>query len=128
AHMRKLMLKFHGVALVAILFTVAGCTGKTGHKSNERYYLVCANIKLPYWQAAASGLYKAGKELDVTAEVTGPDTYDRPAEQQAFQSAVAKNPAGILVSAADPNLMKADIDEAIGKGIPVITIDSDTPD
>src|SRR5438105_14497573 len=102
------MFKFHSLGLCTVLFTLAGCTGKTGHKSNEKYFLVCANIKLPYWQAAASGLYKAGKELDVTAEVTGPDSYDRQAEQAAFQSAVSKNPAGILVSAADPNLMKDD--------------------
>jgi ribose transport system substrate-binding protein len=122
------MFKFYSLALCAILVTVAGCTGKTGHKSNEKYHLVCANTKLPYWQAAASGLFKAAKELDVTPEVTGPDTYDPQAEQAAFQAAVAKNPAGLLVSAADPNLMKADIDAAIAKGIPVITIDSDTPD
>src|SRR5437016_5130634 len=122
------MFKFHSLGLCTVLITLAGCTGKTGHKSNEKYYLVCANIKLPYWQAAASGLSKAAKELDVSAEVAGPDTYDRQAEQAAFQAAVAKNPAGMLVSAADPNLMKADVDAAIAKGIPVITIDSDTPD
>jgi ribose transport system substrate-binding protein len=122
------MLKWNALALCALSITLAGCTGKTGHKSNEKYYLISANIKLPYWQSAASGLYKAAKELDVTAEATGPDTYDPQAEQTAFQTAVAKNPAGLLVSAADPSLMKADIDAAIAKGIPVITIDSDTPD
>lgn len=116
------------LALCAISVTMAGCAGKTGHKSNEKYYLICANVKLPYWQAAASGLYKAAKDLDVTAEAKGPDTYDAQAEQTAFQAAVAQNPKGLLVSAADPNLMKADIDAAVAKGIPVITIDSDTPD
>jgi ribose transport system substrate-binding protein len=122
------MLKWNALAICALSIALAGCTGKTGHKSNEKYYLISANIKLPYWQSAASGLYKAAKELDVTAEATGPDTYDPQAEQTAFQTAVAKNPAGLLVSAADPSLMKADIDAAIAKGIPVITIDSDTPD
>ena len=122
------MFKRNALALCAVsIITLAGCTGKTGHKSNEKYYLISANTKLPYWQAAASGLYKAAKDLDVTAELAGPDTYDAQAEQTAFQTAVAKNPAGLLVSAADPNLMKADIDAAIAKGIPVITIDSDTP-
>ncbi len=120
--------KWNALALGAIALATVGCAGKTGHKSNEKYYLICANVKLPYWQAAASGLYRAAKDLDVTAEAKGPDTYDAQAEQAAFQAAVAKNPAGLLVSAADPNLMKADIDAAIAKGIPVITIDSDTPD
>lgn len=118
---------FKTIILCSILAFLAGCTGSTGHKSNEKYYLVCANIKLPYFQAAASGLAKAGKDLDVSVETTGPDTYDPQAEQQAFRNALAKQPAGILVSAADPNLMRSDIDSAIAKGVPVITIDSDTP-
>lgn len=122
------MSKSHSLPICALLITLVGCAGKTGHKSNERYYLVSTNVKIPYWQGAASGLFKAAKELDVTAEAVGPDTYDPTAEQAAFRSAVAKDPAGILVSAADPNLMKADIDGAISKGIPVITVDSDTPD
>ena len=109
------------------LALLCGCTGSTGHKSNEKYYLVCANTKLQYWQSAAAGLLKEAKLVDVSGETVGPDTYDPQAEQQAFRSALAKKPAGILVSAADPNLMKADIDAAIAQGIPVITIDSDTP-
>jgi ribose transport system substrate-binding protein len=122
------MFKSNVLSLCAVVLMLAGCTGKTGHKSNEKYFLISANVKVPYWQTAASGLSKAARELDVTAEISGPDSYDPQSEQTAFQSAVAKNPAGILVSAADPNLMKSDIDAAIAKGIPVITIDSDTTD
>src|SRR5437588_13115932 len=122
------MSKFRSLAIYAVLITLVGCTGKTGHKSNEKYYLVSTNIKIPYWQGAASGLAKAARELDVTAEAVGPDSYDPAAEQTAFRTALAKDPAGLLVSAADPNLMKADIDAAIAKGVPVITVDSDTPD
>src|SRR2546423_108675 len=84
------------VPIYAVLITLVGCTGKTGHKSNEKYYLVSTNIKIPYWQGAASGLFKAAKELDVTPEAVGPDSYDPSAEQAAFRSAVAQNPAGIL--------------------------------
>ena len=36
-------------------------------------------------------------------------------------------PAGILVSAADPELLREAIDAATAAGIPVITIDSDSP-
>lgn len=111
-----------------ILLPLAGCTGKTGHKSNERYCLIYANTKVPYWQSVASGFTKSAREIDVTGEASGPDSYDPRAEQAALQAAVAKNPAGILVYVADPNLLQADIDAAIGKGIPVITIDSDAPD
>jgi ribose transport system substrate-binding protein len=36
-------------------------------------------------------------------------------------------PSGIPVSAADPTLMAPDIDAAVDAGIPVITVDSDSP-
>ena len=121
------MSKLNAALLLSFLTILGGCTGSTGHKSNEKYYLVSSNVKLQYWQSAAAGLFKAAKQLDVSAEMVGPDTYDAQAEQVAFRSALAKKPAGILVSAADPNLLKADIDAAIGQGVPVITIDSDTP-
>jgi ribose transport system substrate-binding protein len=123
-HMRKLTT----LVVCGGLMVLTSCTGNTGHKSNEQYYLVSTNIKLQYWQTAAAGLAAAAKQLDVKAEAVGPDTYDPNAQQQAFRSAVAKKPAGILVSAARPELLKSDIDQAIAQGIPVISIDSDTPD
>jgi ribose transport system substrate-binding protein len=106
---------------------LVGCAGSTGHKSDERYVLVTANTKLPYWQSAAAGVNSAARQMDVKGETVGPENYDAQAEVAAFRDAVSKGAAGILVSPVDPNLMKPEIDAAIGKGIPVITIDSDSP-
>ena len=60
----------------------------------------------------------------------GPDTYDTNGEKEEFLKLIhaEKKPAGILVSAADANLMKDAIDQAIAAGVNVITIDSDSPD
>jgi ribose transport system substrate-binding protein len=122
------MAKKTAFALSGLLIGLWGCSGGSGHKSSEKYFLVSAVPKLPYFQAANAGLQRAARQLDVQAEMVGPDNYDPQAEQQAFRAALSKNPAGILVSAADPNLMKGDIDAAIAQGVPVITIDADTPD
>src|SRR5689334_1863568 len=65
--------------------------------------------------------------MGVAAEVVGPDNYDPKAEAQAFRDAIAKNPAGILVSVTDPNVLKDPIDAAIAQKILVVTIDSDAP-
>ena len=35
--------------------------------------------------------------------------------------------SGILISVADPGLLKDDIDQAVAAGIPVVTVDSDAP-
>jgi ribose transport system substrate-binding protein len=67
--------------------------------------------------------------MKVSAEVVGPDTYDPANERDAFHALLSKNPkpAGILVSPADPDMMKPEIDSAIAAGIPVLTIDTDSP-
>jgi len=109
------------------LLTLAGCSGGR-HDPTEKYYLVATNVKIPYWQSAASGLYKAAHQMGVQAEMVGPDTYDAAGERDAFSKAVAKKPAGIMVSPADPTSLAPEIQSAISQGIPVITMDSDAPD
>jgi ribose transport system substrate-binding protein len=99
----------------------------SAHDQDEKYFLVSTNVKIPYWQAGSAGLFQAAAQLKVRSEFAGPDSYDPKAEQKAFQQAVQSKPTGILVSVADPNLLKDDIDQAVAAGIPVITIDSDAP-
>jgi len=65
--------------------------------------------------------------MKVTVAMVGPNRYDPKQEREDFQTAIHDKPAGILISAADPDLVTADIDSAIQQGIPVITIDSDAP-
>jgi len=112
-----------GVAVA--LLPLSACGGR--HNPNEKYILVTANSKLTYWQNAGRGLANAANQLGVQSEMVGPENYDVPAEAQAFRDAVAKKPAGILVSAADPASIGPEIDKAIAAGIPVITMDSDAP-
>jgi ribose transport system substrate-binding protein len=112
----------------AVLVLLAGCGGGSQHTPDEKYYLLAVNVKIPYWQAAANGLARSAAQFRVQAEVTGPDAFDPQAEQQELRRLIAlpQKPSGILVSAADPGLMKGDIDAAIDAGIPVITVDSDS--
>jgi ribose transport system substrate-binding protein len=109
---------------VLLVFT-ASCG--SGHDQDEKYFLISANVKIPYWQAGSAGLFQAAQQLKVRSEFDGPDSYDPKAEQQAFQKAVQAKASGILVSVADPSLLKDDIDSAVAAGIPVITVDSDAP-
>ncbi len=113
------------VASAILLVPVLSCGG--GH-SGETYILISTNIKVPYWQSAGAGFAQSAQQLSVGYAFQGPDTYDPSAEKEALDAAVGKHPAGILISVADPNLVKGSIDHAISSGIPVITIDSDAPD
>src|SRR5262245_53714248 len=103
-----------GLALFAVLLT-PGCSASR-HDGTEIYYLVVTNIKIPYWQAALGGLSRAASELRVRAEMVGPDVYDTKLQRDFFKQVVAKKPSGIMISAADPVLMKPEIDAAIAAG------------
>src|SRR5258708_7110354 len=116
------LLSFPALCAVAVL--AVSCQGPQ-HSTDEKYYLIATNIKLPYWEAAGAGLVRAAGQMQVRAQFVGPDTYDPKAQQAEFQKVVAQKPTGILISPADPELMQPDIDRAIAEGIPVITIDSD---
>jgi ribose transport system substrate-binding protein len=120
------MAKAIAFASATLILGLAGCSSSR-HEATEKYFLVVSNTKLAYWQAAGQGLSEAAHKLGVGYEMVGPDSYDPQAEIQSFRDAVAANPSGILVSAADPNGMKDPIDAAIAKGIPVMTVDSDAP-
>jgi ribose transport system substrate-binding protein len=117
----------HIVCSAFLLLGLVGCSS-SAHNPVENYVLLATNIKIPYWQAAAAGLKQAGTELQVKYEMVGPDTYNPQGQHEEFQRIMRRQnkPTGILVSAANAEMMKDDIDAAIAQGIPVITIDSDS--
>lgn len=125
--MRTVQRGLLAAALPAAFLFMSGCSSSP-HSPTEKYILVTTNTKIPYWQAASAGLIHAANEMKVKSEMAGPDGYDVKAEHDAFQSAIAQKPSGILVSAADAGIMTPDINAALQRGIPVITIDSDAPD
>ena len=100
------------------------------HTENETYYLVGMNLESPYWEEVVYGFEGGVRWLgrDVKGEVVGPPNPDLEAQLQAFREAVAKKPAGILVSPAQAEPFTEAINQAIEQGIPVICIDSDAPE
>ena len=122
----------HGATLVAV-FIFAGATliascAKPYHEEVERYVFVATNINLPYWKEAEAGFLDAAKTLGVKGELIGPTTYDPSAEVGMFRKIVEQQPAGICLSAARPEIFRAEIDKAVAQGIPVICVDADVPD
>jgi ribose transport system substrate-binding protein len=117
------------VLVVGAMALLCDCGGGGRHETTENYVLVTTNTKIPYWQVAAEGLRAAATDVGVKWEMVGPETYDPKAEKEELLAVVHRQaaPAGILVSAADPELMREGIDAAVAAGIPVITIDSDSP-
>jgi ribose transport system substrate-binding protein len=117
--------KFLLFSSIGLMFLLTGCQSQ--HSADEHYILVASNLQVPYWQTAGAGFIQQSQQMKVRAEFVGPKDYDPKAQLDEFRKAVQQKPTGILVSPADPNLMKDDIDQAIAAGIPVVTIDSDAP-
>jgi len=111
---------------IAFLLTIVLSCG-AAHDSDEYYVFVSSNLQVPYWQTAGAGFAKAAGELKVRSDFTGPQNYDAKAERDALDEAVRKKATGILLSVTDAALLKDSINKAIAAGIPVITIDSDSP-
>jgi ribose transport system substrate-binding protein len=111
--------------LAAVLPLLTGCTR---HSKSEQYYLIATNTAVPYWKSAAAGFAAAGVEYGVSVDTRGPAGLNPQAEVDEFKAMVARKPAGILVSVANSKLLAPEIDAAIAAGIPVITIDSDSPE
>ena len=110
---------------VALPMFLGGCER---HSKSEQYFLIATHIGLPYWESAHAGFAKAAAEYGVSEDMRGPESFAPSIEVDEFRAAVARKPAGILVSVADPALMGPEINKAIAAGIPVITMDSDAPD
>ena len=124
------MTELFGLFMLTVITLLLGsCGGGSQHVTTEVYVLVATNIKIPYWQSAAAGLKSAATQLGVKYDFVGPDTYNPEGEREEFRRLLARKPepSGIMVSAADAELMKPQIDSAITQGIPVVTIDSDAP-
>jgi ribose transport system substrate-binding protein len=111
--------------LAVVLPLVGGCAR---HSKSEQYYLIATNTAVPYWKSAAAGFAAAGAEYGVSVDTRGPAGLNPQAAVDEFKAMVARKPAGILVQVANSQLMAPEIDAAIAAGIPVITIDSDSPE
>lgn len=124
------MPRLHGIlrSAVAAAFIVVMLSCGSEHSADEFYVLVSTNLQLPYWKTAGGGFATAAGQLKgIRSDFVGPQSYDPKAERDALDEAVQKKATGILISVADPGVLKDSIDKAVAAGIPVITIDSDAP-
>ena len=75
-----------------------------------------------FWSIVKRGVDQAGKDMGDT--VTYQSNGDPQQQSQLIDAAVNANPDGLVVSMANPEALRTSIQNAVKKGIPVITINS----
>jgi ABC-type sugar transport system substrate-binding protein len=131
-----------GIIMISFLTAImVGCGGQTEpvtevapvreagpDYSDERYVLIAPHIGIQYWQVHKAGFEAAAAELGVQTFFTG--VMGDSVEQQItiMEQEIAKKPAGILVGPLNGPAFVPVINRAIAAGIPVITVDTDSPE
>lgn len=119
------------LSLVLVLMLALGALtasfAEETDKSDQLYIEVACNSNLSYFYDHMLGCETAGKELGVRTEYVGPAEYDIDGMIAAFETAIAKQPNGIVVIGFEDTLGPV-IDKATEAGIPVITVDGDVND
>lgn len=123
------------VAILATVVIVSGCGGALsgseeggGGGGEESYIFLPKSLDNEYWVDAQKGMEDEAKKLGVKAQFLGPQRADAGEQVAIFENAIARNPAGIAVSANDPETVKGAISQATEAGIPVIAWDSEVPE
>ncbi|MED4080134.1 substrate-binding domain-containing protein [Halalkalibacterium halodurans] len=95
---------------------------------NETYMMITFQSGMDYWKRCLKGFEDAAQALNVTVEYRGAAQYDIQEQITVLEQAIAKNPAGIAISAIDPVELTDTINKAVDAGIPIVLFDSGAPD
>lgn len=101
---------------------------ETQEKTQQyRYHfaVIAQNINESFWQSVKKGAQKAGQKHSAAIEFIGSEVQDEDEELKYLNIAIACNVDGIAVYVTDKSKFGPVINKAVGKGINVVTIESD---
>ncbi|HWD40352.1 MAG TPA: substrate-binding domain-containing protein [Fimbriimonas sp.] len=149
---------WNGIALGALaLAAIVGCNGGGGDNTSAatagstatangtaggkgtglkslKITMIAKSNNNPVFQSAKVGAEKAAADLtketgcQISIDWQTPETEDGQVQAQKIQQAANEGANAILISCSDASKVKGAIDDAVDKGIPVMTFDSDAPD
>ncbi|MCK6476999.1 MAG: substrate-binding domain-containing protein [Phycisphaerales bacterium] len=121
--------------LVAAGAVIAGAGGPERAESKKSLVIgiVAKSQSNPVFQAARTGAEDACKDLskklgiDIKPNWRTPTNEDAQQQAQFVEQLVSQGADGIAISCSDANLLTSAIDDAVSKGVQVVTFDSDAP-
>jgi simple sugar transport system substrate-binding protein len=114
------------LGLVAIALALFASDARA---ANERFVLIShAPDSDLWWNTVKNGLADAAKDFNVQVDYRNPPSGDLADMARLIEQAAARNYDGVIVSIADFDLLKRPIELVRAKGIPIVTINSGTPE
>lgn len=123
------------LVFVALSLPAAGCRELQREGARPIHITMVAKSSTnPVFLSARAGAEAAAKDLsekytriDVRIDWRTPRTEDPKAQAERIRNAVSDGTDAIIVSCSDEEILTKAIDEAVDRGIPVMTFDSDAP-
>lgn len=131
------VLAIAGIAAAAMAASSEVRLGEPGYPAPKKNYVfgvIAKSQSNPVFQAARTGAEDAAKELSAKYGVEIKINWRTPNNENAQEQAsyveqlASQGVDGITVSCTDGKVLKGAIDSAVGKGVEVVTFDSDSPD
>jgi ribose transport system substrate-binding protein len=138
----RVMTRIAAVALAVVPIAVAGCGGQSGApagntpaKSTQglKIALIAKSSTNPVFLSARTGAEAAAKELSqkysVPIEIVWltPPAEDGQVQAQRIAQAVNEGASAVLISCSDAGKVTGAINDAVARGVAVMTFDSDAP-
>jgi len=98
---------------------------------DEQYVVIGISTGVEYWNACRAGLEDACVYFGLDpqkSEFTGPPDQNPEKQADMMSAIIGRKPSGILIAPGRAETLAPYIDKAIEKGIPTLTIDTDSPD
>jgi ribose transport system substrate-binding protein len=111
-----------------------GTTTQAPQKKDIKITMMGKSNNNPVFQSAKVGAEKAAEDIGkkdgikITIDWQTPDTEDAQVQASRIAQAVNNGADAILISCQDAGKVTQAINEAVAKGVPVMTFDSDAPD
>lgn len=126
-------------ALAAMTMATAHCgggSGAAGKAAGEKFTIamIAKSSTNPVFLASRTGAEAAAKQLSDSLHITieinwlTPPQEDGQVQAQRIQQAVNEGADAILLSCSDAGKVTGAINDAVGRGVPVMTFDSDAPE
>lgn len=93
----------------------------------QHYALITGDDDYYFWDSVYQGALKKGKELNIYVEKFGSNLTQHYSTNELFKMAIIAKVDGIIVQANNDEETRILIDEAVEKGIPVVTVLEDAP-